>query len=254
MREKTTVRRKLRPAPVRPAGWWFDALLLAGFVAITALLAAGHLLALDLAVSEWAFAHVPAPLYWTARAFNLLGQGGGLLLPLSGGLAVAVAWRRRTVRPFLLVGGAFLITTLTIGPLKLWTDRAAPTASVKEPFLPLDQAVRIFHHQLPPDAYSMSYPSGHVANAIVWYGVIALLLAALTGDRLPVGLYRLVRYAPPAILLVTTTYLNFHWLTDGLAALLLGLLLDRALHRVPWDDLPLPGRLRNWGEPFTRQP
>ncbi|QOC95120.1 phosphatase PAP2 family protein [Micromonospora craniellae] len=243
----------MRPTPVHPAGWWFDALLIAGFAALTAVLATGRLYGLDLAVSEWAFAHAPTPLYWTARAFNLLGQGGGLLLPLSGGLAVAVAWRRRTIRPFLLVGAAFVVTMLTIGPLKLWTDRAAPTASVKEPFLAPEEAVRIFH-QLPPDAYSMSYPSGHVANAIVWYGVIAVLLLSLTAGRLSTGLYRLVRYAPPAILLVTTTYLNFHWLTDGLAALLLGLLLDRLLHRVPWDGLPLPGRLRDWSAPFIERP
>ncbi|GIJ75645.1 Membrane-associated phospholipid phosphatase [Micromonospora phaseoli] len=243
----------MRLAPVRPGGWWFDTLLLAGFVALTGALAAGHLLGLDLAVSEWAFTHDPTPLYWTARVFNLLGQGGWLLLPVSGALAVAVAWRRHTVRPLLLVAGAFLITTLTIGPLKLWTDRAAPTASVKEPFLAPEEAVEIFN-QLPVGAYSMSYPSGHVANAIVWYGVIALLLACLTAGRLPVGPYRLVRYAPPAILLVTTTYLNFHWLTDGLAALLLGLLLDRLLHRVPWDDLPLPGRLRRWDRPFIQHP
>ncbi|GAB3856789.1 phosphatase PAP2 family protein [Micromonospora andamanensis] len=251
VRETTSVRRRVRLAPVRPAGWWFDAVLLAGFVALTATLARGHLLGLDLAVSEWAFTHDPAPLYWTARVFNLLGQGGGLLLPLSGALAVAVAWRRRTIRPFLLVAGALLVTMVTIGPLKLWTDRAAPTASVKEPFLAPEEAVQIFNH-LPAGAYSMSYPSGHVANAIVWYGVIALLLVSLTVGRLPTNLYRLVRYAPPAILLVTTTYLNFHWLTDGLAALLLGLLLDRLLHRVPWDDLPLPGRLRRWDGPFIR--
>ena len=46
----------------------------------------------------------------------------------------------------------------------------------------------------------------------------------------------------PAIVLVTTTYLSFHWITDGLAAILLGLLLDRILRRVPWDAIPL-GRL-----------
>ncbi|MEV0152688.1 phosphatase PAP2 family protein [Micromonospora sp. NPDC050686] len=248
MRETTTVRRKVRLRPVRPAGWRWDLLLLAGLVALTLALARGLLYDLDLAVSAWAFAHDPAPLYWTARVFNLLGQGGWLLMPVAGALALAVAWRRRSVRPLLLVGTAFLLTTLTIGPLKVWTDRAAPSASVKPPFLPPDEAVRIFH-ELPVGAYSMSYPSGHVANAIVWYGVIAGLATALAAGRLPVGAYRLIRFAPPVILLVTTTYLNFHWLTDGLAALLLGVLLDRLLHRVPWDDLPLPRRLGDWSGP-----
>ncbi|MFC8846559.1 MULTISPECIES: phosphatase PAP2 family protein [unclassified Micromonospora] len=256
MRETQTVRRKVQLRPVRPAGWWCDALLLAGLATITLALARGALLGLDLAVSRWAFANDPVPLYRTAQVFNLLGQGGWLLMPVSGALAVAVAWRRRSVRPFLLVGGAFLLTSATIGPLKLWTDRAAPTASVKPPFLPPEEAVRIFNH-LPAGAYSMSYPSGHVANAIVWYGVIAALLVALTAGRLRPATHRLIRFAPPAILLVTTTYLNYHWLTDGLAALLLGLVLDRLLHRVPWDDVPLPRRwLAGWDRPalFTSTP
>lgn len=253
MRETTEVREKLRLRPVRPAGWWFDGLLLAALVGLTVALAAGRLLGLDLDVSAWAFAHDPAPLYWTARVFNLLGQGGQLLMPISGALALAVAWRRHSVRPLLLVAGTFVVTYLTIGPLKVWTDRAAPSSSVKEPFLPPEEAVRIFNH-LPAGAYSMSYPSGHVANAIIWYGVIALLLVALTAGRLPARVYRLIRVAPPAILLVTTTYLNFHWITDGVAGLLLGVLLDRLLHRVPWDDLPLPGRLRRWDHPFTSYP
>ncbi|MEU4641186.1 phosphatase PAP2 family protein [Micromonospora sp. NPDC023814] len=253
MRETTMVRGRVQLRPVRPAGWWFDALLLAGFAALTLALAEGLLDDLDLAVSEWAFAHDPAPLYWAARVFNVLGQGGWLLMPVSGALALAVGWRRHSVRPLLLVAGAFVLTTLTIGPLKLWTDRAAPSATVKDPFLSPEEAVEIFN-RLPAGAYSMSYPSGHVANAIVWYGVIAVLLTALTAGRLPSVTYRLVRFAPPAILLVTTTYLNFHWLTDGLAALLLGVVLDRVLHRVPWDDLPLPGAPRAWDRPFISTP
>lgn len=253
MRQTPGVRDELRLRPVRPAGRRWDALLLAALVALTVALAVGHLYRPDLAVSAWMFDHRPRPLYWVARAFNLLGQGGGLLMPVSAALALTVAWRRRSVRPLLLVAGTFVLTYLTIGPFKVWTDRAAPTASVEEPFLPPEQAVRIFNH-LPAGAYDMSYPSGHVANAIVWYGVIALLLVAVTDGRLPTGWYRLVRFAPPVILLVTTTYLNFHWITDGLAGLLLGLLLDRILHRVPWDDLPLPGRLRDWDRPFTSYP
>ncbi|SBT48698.1 phosphatase PAP2 family protein [Micromonospora auratinigra] len=254
MRQTTEVREKPLLRPVRPAGWWFDGLLLAALAGLTVALATGHLYGLDLDVSGWAFAHDPAPLYWTARLFNLLGQGGALLMPLSGALALAVAWRRHSIRPLLLVAGTLVLTYCTIGPFKVWTDRAAPTATVRSPFLSPEQAVRIFNEDLPARAYDMSYPSGHVANAIVWYGVIALLLAALTAGRLPAGVYRLIRVAPPVILLVTTTYLNFHWITDGVGGLLLGLLLDRVLHRVPWDDLPLPGALRNWDHPFIPYP
>ena len=61
--------------PVRPRGWWFDLVLLAGFVALTGALARGDLLALDQDIADWAEAHQPAALYWPARVLNYLGQG-----------------------------------------------------------------------------------------------------------------------------------------------------------------------------------
>lgn len=122
--------------------------------------------------------------------FNFLGQGGWLLMPLSGALAVAVAWRSRTVRPLLLLAGAFVLLYLTVGPLKVLTDRAAPSSD-----LPPTHSVRIFN-DLPPTEYDLSYPSGHVANAIVWYGVMAVLLTALTEGRLHPRVHRLIRFAP----------------------------------------------------------
>jgi membrane-associated phospholipid phosphatase len=228
---------------VRPAGWLFDVALVGGFVALTAALAYGYLLGVDLAVREWTDGHRPAAAYWIARVLNYLGQGGWLLMPVAAALAAAVGFRARSVRPLLLVAAAFVLTYLTIGPLKLWTDRAAPSST-----LPPDESVPVFN-ALPPGEYALSYPSGHVVNAIVWYGVIAVLLAALTAGRLDPRLVRLVRLVPPAIVLATTTYLNFHWLTDGLSAILLGLLLDRLLTRVPWDQLPLPRRLGRWAAP-----
>lgn len=238
MREATTVRRRARLRPVRPAGWWFDVLLLAALAALTIGLARGQLLNVDLAVREWAAAHRPDAAYWIARVVNFLGQGGSVLMPVAGALAVAVGVRARSVRPLLVVAAAFALTYLTIGPLKVWTDRAAPSSG-----LPPEESVRIFN-TLPPGEYSMGYPSGHVANAIVWYGVIALLLAALlrTLGRpdAPPAVFRAIRILPPAIVFCATTYLGFHWLTDSVAGLLLGLVLDRLLARVPWDDVPLP--------------
>ena len=97
----------------------------------------------------------------------------------------------------------------------------------------LPNAVEFFNH----DAvnYSMSYPSGHVVNSIVWWGVIALLASRLwpIPDRWLIAM----RVTPPVIVVLTTTYLNYHWVTDGLAAVTLGLLLDRVLHRFRWDAI-----------------
>ncbi|GAA2621893.1 hypothetical protein GCM10010399_61330 [Dactylosporangium fulvum] len=228
--------------PVRPSGWWFDGVLLSGFVVLTlALVWRSPLLDVDLAVRDFVDAHRPGWADTTLRVFNKLGQGGQVLTPLAAIVAFLMTRRRHTVRPFLLVIGAFALTYVTIGPLKLWTDRLA--ASNK-----LDPHPELLFHA----AEGMSYPSGHVVNAIVWYGVLAALL---TGVFRP-GVVLAIRYAAPLILLFTTTYLSFHWLTDGLAAILLGLLLDRILQRIPWDAVPLGGRLdrANWAGPFFEQP
>lgn len=252
MLKPTGVRRDLRLRPVRPAGWWFDALLLAGLVGLTVALAADQLFGLDRAVADWADGHRPTVAYWVAWVFNHLGQGTPLTL-IAAGLGVLLAVRLRSIRPILPPVVGFILTYLTIGPLKVWTARAAPSASSKEPFLTPEQTLPLFHDDLPV-RFAQSYPSGHVANAIVWYGVIALLLAPLArsfGRHLPARLVTVIRIVPPLVVLTTTTYLGWHWLTDSVAGLLLGLLLDRLLHRVPWDDLPLPGRLREWDRPFT---
>ncbi|MEH0982824.1 phosphatase PAP2 family protein [Micromonospora sp. CPCC 205556] len=255
MRETTTVRRRARLRPVRPAGWWFDLLLLAALVGLTVALSADQLFGIDRAVADWADAHRPTAARWTAVILNYLGQGTPLTL-IAAGLGVLLAVRLRSVRPVLPPVVAFALTYLTIGPLKVWTARPAPSASTKEPFLPPAQTLPLFQDELPV-RFAQSYPSGHVANAIVWYGVIALLLAPLLrsfGRQMPRRVVAVVRVVPPAVVLCTTTYLGWHWLTDSVAGLLLGLLLDRLLHRVPWDDVPLPRRLRERDRPFISHP
>ncbi|GAA3338949.1 phosphatase PAP2 family protein [Amorphoplanes nipponensis] len=216
--------------------WVVDLALLAGFVALTVVLASGHLLALDERVAGWAGEHRPTPLYVLLRILNYLGQGGQVLMPVALVLAALVAWRRQSVRPLLVFAAAFVLTYVTIGPLKIWLDRAAPA------FDGPDRLVLFNPYAAGTEA--MSYPSGHVANALAWYGVIAVLLNALLRslDRpvLAPRVYAALRILPPAIVFVTTTWLTFHWITDSVAGLLLGLILTRLLSRVPWDAIPLP--------------
>jgi membrane-associated phospholipid phosphatase len=220
----TTGRRR-----VRPAGWWFDGLLVAGFVAITLALADGALLGLDLSVRDWCDRHQPAPLHSLASVGNRLGQGTPLTA-LCLLLALFLVWRRHSVRPVFPPVLAFILTFGTLTPLKDITDRAAP------------HAWSLAH----PERFGSGgaeYPSGHLTNAIVWYGVLALLLAQWV-----TGVWRrLLRIAPPVILCCTTIYLGYHWLTDTVAGVLLGLFLDRLMSRIRWDDLPLGRRLNSTG-------
>ena len=115
----TVTRRGLLP-------WLLDLILLAGFVVLTVALARGHLLTLDERVADWAGEHRPTPLYVLLRVLNYLGQGGQVLMPIALLLAGLVAWRRRSVRPLLVFAAVFVLTYVTIGPLKIWLDRAAP--------------------------------------------------------------------------------------------------------------------------------
>jgi hypothetical protein len=52
-------------------------------------------------VADWAFAHQPAPIYWTARVFNYLGQGGQVLMPVALILTGILLYRSRSWRAIL---------------------------------------------------------------------------------------------------------------------------------------------------------
>jgi len=217
-----------------------DALLAAGFaagfLAVTAALAAGGpLIELDLAVREWSEAHRPAPVEALARTLNRLGQGGvllGVAAVLAGWLAL-VRWRREraggwpAVQPLLYLLLAAGLVYLTVAGVKRATERGAPSSP-----LPPERTVPLFG-PLPPGEYATGYPSGHAVNTIVWYGVILLLGTALLHAYRRAGPPPAVRYGfrivPPVIVVLAQTYLSFHWLTDSLAGLALGLAIDRTL-------------------------
>jgi membrane-associated phospholipid phosphatase len=224
----------------RTLRWWPDVLLLAAFAALTAVLVRGRLLTLDQRVADWAFDHQPPIPYWTARVFNYLGQGGQVLTPIGLILTGLLAYRTRSVRALFPFIAGYVVTYLTIGPMKLYFDRAAPRYQgplKTEMFNPVAAGTD-----------SRSYPSGHMGNSLVWYAVIAILVVALLHRTLSRWEFFAIRVLPVAIVFVTTVYTGFHWLTDSIAGLLLGVVLARLVERVPWDRIPLPS-LGGWERP-----
>jgi membrane-associated phospholipid phosphatase len=139
------------------------------------------------------------------------------------GLALLVARRARSLRPLLVPILTFGLTTAVTYVFKFGVDRAAPRS-------PLPHAVEL-------GSGGESYPAGHLVVAIVWYGAIVALLDRLV--VLPRWLRIVIRVAPPIIVTATTIYVRFHWLTDDLAGIMLGALLDRLLGRLP-SGLPPP--------------
>lgn len=220
--------------------WWVDIVLLAAFIGLTVVLINGHLLDLDERVADWAFSHQPRPAHLTARFFNNLGQGGWFLMPVTILLSGFLFARTRSIRAFLPFVAAFVILYATVGPVKIWAGRAAPH------FTGPDRA--IMFNPAASGAKALSYPSGHMANSLVWYFTMAVLVTALIHRQLTRREQFAIRFLPPAILFCTTIYLGFHWLTDSVAGLLIGLVLARVLARVRWDALPLP-YLKKWNGP-----
>ena len=217
-REHVSVR--LPPEPhLVPRGSWFDWLTLALLVAVTVALAAETpLIKLDIAIRAYADANRPVIAEIIATGLNYLGQGMPLTL-LCLGLAIWQSRRLGTWEPVLPVVCAFTFTYVSIGAIKFFTDRGAPHYG----------SVLLFS-----EATGQSYPSGHAANVIVWYGVLTMLLSPFLG----IWPRRLLRYGPPILVAFATTYLGYHWFTDAIAGLLVGILVDRMLRRNPWRHWP----------------
>ncbi|MFJ8046242.1 phosphatase PAP2 family protein [Kitasatospora sp. NPDC096147] len=128
----------------------------------------------------------------------------------------ACAWlgwrcvRRRTVRPLLVMAGALLLLNITVGSVKILTGRLGPHYA---------------HYLDSPELFlgGTIFPSGHTANSVVTWGVLAYL--AVRWQRTGVVLAAVVA----ASVGLTTVYLGTHWLSDVLAGWAAGALVLLAL-------------------------
>jgi hypothetical protein len=207
-----------RTAPVIGIGrppWWL--LLLAALVTVAVtvdLLNGGLLERLDLAVSDvvkgWDLRHSGA--YWAVWVFTQAGGRGFILIVLAG----LVGWltvRQRTLVPLIRVLLALALLTAVVYAFKWGTGRTAPAYPGS-----------FFHRD------GESYPSGHVANAVLMWGV-ARWQAVEFG--LPVRVQRaawLLSVLGPLATGVAMVALDFHWVTDAVAGVAVGLLLLGVVH------------------------
>jgi membrane-associated phospholipid phosphatase len=209
-----------RPWP-RPSGVRRDLALAGALVLLTSALVWWPAVdRLDLTVRDWADSHRPSWIWLLAQSFDRLGESIPLIA-LTVLLGFAFSWRSRTLQPLLLTAAAPIVNSSLIVALKVWTHRGAPHGG----------GVRLF-----ADSGHTEYPSGHVANAVVYYSVLALLLSPF----LPTALHKSLRWVPGPLTLIGTTWLAYHWLTDGIAGLLLGAIAVRLLQRISRWDLSLP--------------
>jgi membrane-associated phospholipid phosphatase len=152
--------------------------------------------------------------------FVVLGQRGPTAVMIAAWLGWR-SWRQHTLRPLLVLGASLLLLNVTVGAVKLGLGRQGP-----------HYATQIGS----PELFSGGdiFPSGHTANAVVTWGILAYL-ATTPRTR------RYLSLGSSALSLgvgATTVYLGTHWLSDVVLGWAAGLLILLAL---PWFE-PMIGR------------
>jgi len=198
----------------RPS-WWLLLVALAVTALVTVdLLSRGVLERLDLEVSEvvsaWDLRDSPG--YWPVWAVTQIGGRGTILIVLTG----LVAWlciRRRTLLPLVRVLTALALLTVVVYAFKFGTGRTAPAYPGS-----------FFHRD------GASYPSGHVANAVLMWGVARWQAVEYRLDpRVQRALWWL-SVVGPAATGVAMVSLDFHWVTDAVVGAAVGVLLLGVVH------------------------
>lgn len=193
---------------VRPtAGQWRGPLpgvvLTAAFLVVT-LLSLGPLIRLD-RLLNFAFEKAWPQFDPFMVALAKFGQRG-LLLPLLFGLAIFLARRRRTWQPLVITLVSVFTVNFVVGVFKLATARDKPVTG--DP---------MFFEQ------GVLYPSGHAANAIMYFGLAVFLVRAYgRADGLLARVLLVLTYVACVAQLLALTYLQLHWFTDIVGGLLLG--------------------------------
>ena len=133
--------------------------------------------------------------------------GGTIGMPiLASATLLILALRRRSWTPVILIAAAGAGSLAMTIAGKQFFGRARPSVS----------------DAVPPYDYTASFPSGHSLNAVVIAGIVAYLLILREKSRRA----RVLTAAAAVVFAVTIglsrVYLGHHWLTDVLAAWVLG--------------------------------
>jgi membrane-associated phospholipid phosphatase len=133
----------------------------------------------------------------------------GVVLPLALILAAWLAWRNRTSEPLLRLVVAGVSLAVVVYGFKLGLARNAPIQDA---------------HGVPAGR-GASFPSGHMANAILLWGlaywsVLRWNSPFRLGQVINVG-----RFVAPVAILVSMTLLNYHWLSDFVGGAAVGVIL-----------------------------
>jgi membrane-associated phospholipid phosphatase len=156
--------------------------------------------------------------------YVVLGQRGPTAVMVAAWLGWR-SWRQHTLRPLITLAIALLLLNLTVGAAKIGMGRLGPhyatTIGSNEMWLGGD-----------------IFPSGHTANAVVTWGILAYLAAGPRARRWLSALSAVMSLGVG----LTTVYLGTHWLSDVILGWVAGVLILLAL---PLFE-PLGARAERW--------
>lgn len=161
-----------------------------------------------------------AEIHWFVDYYVVLGQRGPTAVMVAAWLGWR-SWRQHTLRPLLTLGASLLLLNITVGAAKYGMGRLGPHYAT---------AIGSNEMGLGGDIF----PSGHTANAVVTWGILAYL-ASTPGARRTLSAVSAVVSLGVGM---ATVYLGTHWLSDVLLGWTAGLLVLLAL---PWCE-PLIAR------------
>ncbi|MBY8878550.1 phosphatase PAP2 family protein [Streptomyces sp. PLK6-54] len=195
---------------------WLFWLTVAVYVAIVVgVLTTSKLVTLDWQVMLWRPYKQWPQIHAFLDYFVVLGQRGPTAVMVLAWLGWR-SWRHRTLHPLLVLGSSLLLLNITVGAVKYGLGRLGPhyatTVGSAEMFAGGD-----------------IFPSGHTANAVVTWGVLAYLARTERARRIGSVISALLALGVGA----TTVYLGTHWVSDVLLGWAAGLLILLAL---PWFE------------------
>jgi len=199
----------------RPQWWLLAVALFVGGAVTLDLFTRGSLERMDLKVSEvvsdwglqdsWAY-----PAVWVVTQFG----GRATILVVLAVLVGYLAWSRHTLLPLVRVLVALALLTSVVYAIKLGTGRTAPGFP----------GSFFFHSD------GESFPSGHVANAVLMWGV-ARWQAVDYDLPLPVQqMFWWLSVVGPIATGLAMVSLDFHWVTDAVVGAAVGILLLGVVH------------------------